>query len=367
MQSLTLLDEKGNELIRWDEVVKNDYDYELPCSPVVKRLTIAYTLADGVICFVNSGSGMGILSPDSGNRYRWVVDVSKPERKTFAIQLFPSGKRYTVVTDKRYSFFNLVTEHLGNLRVVINNPEVNDDSLKFDYCEWHYKNDNGYWDVKAGNTFYISAGSSVTNTFHPNDSMYVKLRATNGKTITTCPNVTTLLPDSLDFDTYVAVKLGSVMVYNNRRLIDRGYHVRAFRWYGNGELLATGSTYALSAAGMGFPPSVVYHFEADTPEGAIRSTDKRFPDLSPVVANAEGSGRLLLYPNPLPPGASLNVYTGAWDAEERELLIYSAAGNLVLRQRFSGAFVTLPFATPAGVYLLRVGSRSGKLLVGVSN
>ncbi|MDR1022505.1 MAG: hypothetical protein LBL94_04430, partial [Prevotellaceae bacterium] len=171
-----------------------------------------------------------------------------------------------------------------------------------------------------------------------------------------------LLTNLLDFDTYVIVKLRCVMVYNNRLLSGDGYTVGAFRWYGNGELLATGSTYALDAAWLTFSPDVAYHFEIDTPEGTIRSTDKVF-DFSTGVADVEGSNRLLLYPNPLPPGATLNVHTGAWGAGNRELLIYSAAGNLVLRQRFSGAFVTLPFAAPAGIYFLRVGGMSGKIMV----
>jgi hypothetical protein len=172
-----------------------------------------------------------------------------------------------------------------------------------------------------------------------------------------------LLTERLDFDTYVAVKLRCVMIYNNRQLGEDGYTVDAFRWYGNGELLATGSTYALGAAWMAFSPDVVYHFEIDLPDGrTIRSTDKQF-DFSTGVAGVEGSNRLLLYPNPLPQGATLNVHTGAWGAGERELLIYSAAGNLVLRQRFSGAFITLPLAAPAGIYFLRVGGMSGKIAV----
>ncbi|MDR0414936.1 MAG: T9SS type A sorting domain-containing protein, partial [Prevotellaceae bacterium] len=61
--------------------------------------------------------------------------------------------------------------------------------------------------------------------------------------------------------------------------------------------------------------------------------------------------------------ATLSVYVGEWGARSHELLIYNAAGSLVLRQRFSGAFVTLPFAAPAGIYFLRVGSKYGKIVV----
>jgi hypothetical protein len=165
------------------------------------------------------------------------------------------------------------------------------------------------------------------------------------------------------FDTYVAIKLRCIMLYNQRVLDEHGYSINAFRWYGNGQLLNTGAFYALNTSEWRvFPSNVVYHFEMDIPEGIIRSTDKKFESFT-GVAQVEGSNRLLLYPNPLPSGATINIHTGEWGAGERELLIYSAAGSLVLRQRFGGTFITLPFTAPAGVYFLRVGNRYGKMVV----
>jgi hypothetical protein len=167
----------------------------------------------------------------------------------------------------------------------------------------------------------------------------------------------------LDFDTYVALKGRNMLAFNKILLQEGGYAATNVRWYGSGKLLAEDFYYALSEQWMAFSPDVVYHFEVETPDGGvIRSTGRNF-DFSTEVAGAEGSRRLTLYPNPLPSGATLTVYAGEWGVRAGELFIYSAAGSLVLRQRFSGAFVTLPFAAPAGVYLLRVGDRYGKMVV----
>ncbi|MDR1022066.1 MAG: hypothetical protein LBL94_02165, partial [Prevotellaceae bacterium] len=208
----------------------------------------------------------------------------------------------------------------------------------------------------SGDTLWLKQQGTVTVTAYvaPNS---------NYKDADTVSHTVSLRTNFLDFDTYVAVNLRCIMVYNNRLLSEHGYTVKAFRWYGNGQLLATGSFYALDAAWMAFTSDVVYHFEMDTPEGTtIRSTNKIF-DFSTAVGGVEGKNRLLLYPNPLPQGVALNVHAGAWGAGARELLIYSAAGNLVLRKRFSGEFITLPVAAPAGVYFLRVGSSYGKIVI----
>ena len=187
--SLALLDENSTELIRWDKPVSDTgYYYLLPCNPVVNRLTIACTLIDGVTAFEISGSEWKVASPASpgGNHYRWEVDIL-PERRTFVIHLIPSDQRYTVVVEKRYGLFDLVTEHLGNIRVVINNPEFNG-GLKFASCTWYSKEVrwNGYYEVSKG--LYYSAGPSITDKFGPQDSMYLVLVTTKGDTLVTCPD-----------------------------------------------------------------------------------------------------------------------------------------------------------------------------------
>jgi hypothetical protein len=174
---------------------------------------------------------------------------------------------------------------------------------------------------------------------------------------------TLTVEQQLDFNTYVTLKGRNMLVFNKILLEERGYTVTNVRWYGNGKLLAENFYYALSEQWMAFSPDVVYHFELETSDGRmIRSTGRNF-DFSTAVAGTEGIRQLTLYPNPLPSGATLTVYAGEWGVRARELLIYNAAGSLVLRQRFSGAFVTLPFAAPAGVYFLRVDGQYGKMVV----
>jgi hypothetical protein len=166
----------------------------------------------------------------------------------------------------------------------------------------------------------------------------------------------------LDFDTYVHLKGRNVIIYNNRLFRENGYAVSSVRWYGNGVQLTEDVYYALSEQWMTFFPDVVYSFEIDTPEGVIRSIGKTF-DFSTGISGAKSAPQLSPYPNPLPSGATLNIYTGEWGARSNELLIYNAVGSIVLRQRFNGAFISLPFSAPAGIYFLCAGGRYGTIMV----
>jgi hypothetical protein len=176
---------------------------------------------------------------------------------------------------------------------------------------------------------------------------------------------TLMVEKRLDFDIYVLTSVENVLGYNKRLLATEGYNVTGVRWYGDTVLLAENLYYALREEWSTFDPNVEYYFVLETPDGEIRSTGKRFDVTTDVAATKDNSGgrRLTTYPNPLPSGATLTVHAGEERERVRELLIYNAAGDLVLRQSFSGASVTLPFAAPAGIYFLRVGSRYGKIAV----
>jgi hypothetical protein len=242
----------------------------------------------------------------------------------------------------------------------------------------------------AGEHHYVvdnPATKVITITVSPDDSSAKVLY--NGKEVTGTPpsftvnvtrggthevSYTVVAPDGtqqtytitveqrLNFDTYVRLKGHNIIVCNNRLLTKNGYVVSGIRWYGDGVLLTEDTYYALSEWWMAFSPSVAYHFEIDTPEGVIRSTDKTF-DFSTGISDAKSAPQLSPYPNPLPSGATLNVYTGEWGTRSNELLIYNASGSLVLRRRFSGAFVSLPFFAPAGIYFLHAGSKYGTIMV----
>jgi uncharacterized repeat protein (TIGR02543 family) len=187
--SLALRDENGDMIDIFDrEAIKDTIVYPLPCNRSVAHLNITYATAGGT----------GELAPETGLGEEYTdivqendslisVNVSKPGRKIVTIAL--PGKRYTVVIDKRYELFDLITEHLGNLRVVINNREHNG-GLAFTSCEWWRKKveeGEDAWKMVEEKKLYYSAGPNAVDVFTPEDAMKIVLHTNDGKTIATCP------------------------------------------------------------------------------------------------------------------------------------------------------------------------------------
>jgi uncharacterized repeat protein (TIGR02543 family) len=198
--ALTLCGDIGGELARWERGQIGDTTYyELPCDQLSDTLRLEYTTPPGITGSVNVGESEdeneGVGSPtlssagQSGTTTTIPLDVSKPGRKIVSIDL-SSGKRYTLVMDRPHGIFDFVTEHLGNIRIVVNNPEVNGGFL-FASCDWWYKKDGeeNYRMVQSGEQLYYTAGPTIRDKFLPNDSMYVVLRTAAGATLRTCPDI----------------------------------------------------------------------------------------------------------------------------------------------------------------------------------
>ena len=196
---LTLRDDSGDTLIcREREEIGDTTYYELPCNRGVATLNVSYVAPPGVT---------GNLVPDeaeaageASGAYRSEsvatqqsdslisVDVSKPGRRIFTLSL-SSGKRYTVVIDRPYGLFDVVIEHLGNIRVVNNNPAING-GFEFESCEWWYRKlGKEEWQLAAsGGNLYYAAGPSIADKFNPEDSMRVVLHTVQGGVLATCPD-----------------------------------------------------------------------------------------------------------------------------------------------------------------------------------
>jgi uncharacterized repeat protein (TIGR02543 family) len=189
LRALTLRDAADEEFVRWErEQITDTTYYPLPCSYSADTLSVGYTLPPGVSDSVTDDTGKVVSQPLS-NQIQ--VDVSKPGRKAFSINL-SSGERYTVAVEKSPGLFDIVTENLwGHIRIVINNPAITGNP-KFDVCTWRYKKYDKYgeedWETKSGTKFYYTAGPSTTDKFDPRDSMSVILSTKDGYTLETCPD-----------------------------------------------------------------------------------------------------------------------------------------------------------------------------------
>ena len=251
--SLALMGDNGAKLVsRSYPGIDSTTRYEAPCNSALSSLTIACTLPDGATGSIEGNPVAG--SALSDHCYSWVVDVSKPGRKIFTIAL-SSGKRYTVVVDKRYGLVDLVVEHLGNIRVVNNNPAING-GFEFASCEWFYRESGEAWRlVQAGEKLFYSAGPSITDRFGPEDSMRVVLRTVDGSTIASCPDadisgksVASGSSTSLNKSAYPNPVRGGGKIYLKESVITDGqeHYYSTFRLFtSDGKLITGGSASAL--------------------------------------------------------------------------------------------------------------------------
>lgn len=184
---LLLIGKEGSALASWErEDIKDTVYYQLPCN---QTLHLSCRTPDGVTADVKVASEAAseaatesVIRHD-GNRV--AVNLSKGGRKVLAITL-SSGKRYTLVLDKPYGLFDIVTEHLGNVRVVNNNPLLNG-GLKFSSCDWWYKKAGEGWKlVSTGGKLHYSVGAKISDKFGPNDSMRLVLYTVDGRAVATC-------------------------------------------------------------------------------------------------------------------------------------------------------------------------------------
>jgi hypothetical protein len=104
-----------------------------------------------------------------------LVDLSRRGRKalfTVALRSAGTAKPYTFVLERKFGLFDAVNEHMGHLRVVHNNPDINGHGMKFDRCSWfEKKKGSDSWTLLAINQLYYAAGSSPSDKFSPSDSI----------------------------------------------------------------------------------------------------------------------------------------------------------------------------------------------------
>jgi hypothetical protein len=179
-----------------------------------------------------------------------------------------------------------------------------------------------------------------------------------------------LLEVRLPAEAYLLNEENVAFLLNLERLQLERYDPSSCRWYCNGELVGTGFAYGKrmgSRAADQFLPGELYHFELDTPDGVVRSTEYYAAPPPPPPADAAA---LRAYPNPVqagqpvrlrvgggaPDGAAPGSLRGAW------IRAYAVEGTPVLQQRAASANpeVRLP---KIGAYFIRVNGKTVKVVV----
>jgi hypothetical protein len=204
MITLSLTDKAGNSLkhLEHEEIGDTIY-YEVPCgrSDSLMEVHIRYTIPFGVSDnLVNTqyagnvgGGGDALVTWADDDAHHLKVDMSRRGcRSTITLRLRSAAgkvKLYTFVLERKFGLFDVINEHIGHLCVVNNNPAANGHGLKFNTCEWYYKQGDGRgWRVSNSVRLYFTAGSSIHDKFTERDSMRVALTTVDGYRLETCPN-----------------------------------------------------------------------------------------------------------------------------------------------------------------------------------
>ncbi|MDR0712222.1 MAG: hypothetical protein LBF67_07770, partial [Prevotellaceae bacterium] len=173
---------------------------------------------------------------------------------------------------KPYGLFDVITEHLGNLRVVNNNPDSNLCRCTFEpYAEW-WRLQDGEWEVQSRKLYY-AAGPGASDNFNAADSMFIILYTTDGRTLETCPEARGSVADSDGSDGVARsgadesvypnpVPLGGMVYLRETALVDENQVERyeTYRLFGSqGRLVSSGKASAL-LSGLTMPDTPATYY-----------------------------------------------------------------------------------------------------------
>jgi hypothetical protein len=286
---LTFRDEKGKELDHWERgeihISGDTVFYHAPCG--VEQLEVMYNIpASGVVGRLMNSPGAEEL--DNGG-FRIRLDAF--EQKVVTLQLVsttsyysPPLKRYTFMLEKDFGLFDIVTEHIGSIRMVNNNPKYNRHQMTFDSCTWYLKQpkDSTFHIVEKEKLYYMCE-NNIYRRFVSTDSMKLVLY-TAGKVIETCPDAR----DEADGGIVAAygkqqsglsiypnpVSPGGVVRLKRDDFVDSEEYILSAKCYlfdGQGRLVRASSASTLYE-GLTMPESPgIYHLVLETADGRRKS------------------------------------------------------------------------------------------------
>jgi hypothetical protein len=289
IEEVTITSGTGNTLVRWqrEEIVatSDTIIYPVPCD--VSQLTVSYTSGENIKSTVDGKDSNGSFQVDSfsmGKRGRSkAVSVKLSDLST------DSSRSYTFVLEKPFGLFDVVTEHIGSIRIVNNNPKFNRHGLTFKSCVWYLKReaDTAFMIVET-DRLYCTAGESVYDRFEKTDSMYLYLLTTDGDLVTTCSDGTysrfavseaaqvsqlswlTVYPNPVLPGGAVKLKRDFLVGVEND---EHFFYAKVYLFDANGRLVLEDSASALyNGSGMAMPKTPgVYHLVLESADGKRKS------------------------------------------------------------------------------------------------
>jgi len=145
----------------------------------------------------------------------------------------------------------------------------------------------------------------------------------------------------------------NTLTVNNNPLNNGGYKFVTYEWYEDDRIIGNKQYYSAGKSSTNLLNENAYYM-------VKLKDDKGYEyQTCPAILTLEKLNQLLVYPNPVKSGETLNIETGLDPhRSETKLMISNINGNIVHNESISGNTANLKITTP-GVYTLRITSREG--------
>ena len=231
-------------------------------------------------------------------------------------------------------------------------------------------------DLSTNFTVFIPAVDNQSVTYNvKNFTNYIYVQAVDfagnlSTIITLAPNFEEFNCDPLEFDTYAVIICDRVILLNLKKLAEDGFELTGCVWFKNGiEVTETNTidefSYAEGADKLLETDPVYYTYCLKTKNyGVWCSTEKiiisRNKALDCPDCEAENSGNLLIYPNPLLSG---DLLTLEGVIKGSPVYVYNHLGVCVLSAIATNNIMNLTLDFPQGIYLIRNENKIVKVMI----
>jgi hypothetical protein len=229
------------------QVVSDTVHYVLPCGSALGSVDVVFTVSADDTVFGYAGTG-------NDREYRYTVDLSRNAvyhadavviETTASSSVATGGLRHTyyIAVEKRFEFYDIVTEYVDNVLFVNNNPLTNG-GYSFVQYEWYRD------DVLVGIDQDYSAGFTGLLSDNPFAVYRVEMLTDEGVPLRTCADVS---GTTVDYSSIYPnpVPAGGSVHFTNVKLLERYTH--AVLYSSSGVVMWEGVPSGLSSLGLTVP------------------------------------------------------------------------------------------------------------------
>jgi hypothetical protein len=230
-----------------EQVVSDTIHYVLPCGSDLTSVDVVFNVSVSDTCYDYSGTGME-------REYRYTVDLSRKavyHVETVVLESTSSSNvaagglthTYCIIVERRFEFYEIVSEFFDNAFVVNNNPATNE-GYSFVWYQWYRD------EIPVGNEQDYSAGVTALFSHNPNSLYRVEMLTEDGTPLRTCAGKSGTTVDYSSIYPNPAPASGKVYFTNVKSLEN---YTHAVLYSFTGAVLWQGSPSSLSINGLTVP------------------------------------------------------------------------------------------------------------------